>query len=145
MTRNEPLDRSHPAVRPNAKGFTLIELMVVIVILGLLLGVVVPNVFRSLGSATRDTAMNQMRSIGGAIDYYMLENKSLPKSLDELTQPSGKSNEPFLKKIPLDPWNEAYEYRILNAKTKEYQMTSAGEDKQMGTDDDIVFPEKDSK
>ena len=139
MTRNKPSPKTP------SRGFTLIELMVVIVILGLLLGVVVPNVFRSLGSATRDTAMNQMRSIGGAIDYYMLENKSLPKSLDELTQPSGKTNEPFMKKIPLDPWNETYEYRILNAKTRDFQITSAGEDKQMGTEDDIIFPEKDTK
>lgn len=132
------------ASRPPSKGFTLIELMVVIVILGLLLGVVVPNVFRFLKNATIDTAMNQMKSMGGAIDIYRLENRTLPKSLEELTQPSGKSNEPYLKSIPSDPWKEQYEYRVVNGKTQEYMITSAGEDKQMGTEDDLTFPEKDA-
>ncbi len=127
------------------RGFTLIELMVVIVILGLLLGVVVPNVFHSLTSATKDTARNQMASIGGAIEYYILDNKSLPKSLDELTQPSPKSGEPYLRKIPQDPWNEAYEYKIVNPGKREFEITSAGEDKQFGTADDIRYPERDEK
>lgn len=94
-------------------------------------------------TALRQTALSQMRSMGGAIDLYYLENRSLPKSLDDLTRPSGKSNEPYMKSIPMDPWKEAYEYKIVNAKTREVQITSAGEDKQMGTDDDIVFPDKD--
>ena len=139
MTRNKP------TLGAPSRGFTLIELMVVIVILGLLLGVVVPNVFKGLKSATNETALDQMKSIDGAIQMYMIENKTLPKSLEELTQPSGKTNEPYIKKIPLDPWNEAYEYKIVSQKTRDFQITSAGEDKQMGTEDDIVFPEKDSK
>ncbi len=139
MTRNKP------RFQASSRGFTLIELMVVIVILGLLLGVVVPNVFKGLSDATHDTAKNQMSSIGGAIDLFYLENRSLPKSLDELTQPSGKSNEPFMKSIPMDPWKEQYEYKIVNQKSREFQITSAGADRQMGTDDDIVFPESTSK
>jgi len=130
--------------RTTSKGFTLIELMVVIVILGLLLGVVVPNVFRALVGATKDTAAAQMKSIAGAIDMYYLENRSLPKSLDELTQPSPKSNEPFMKNIPLDPWKEQYEYKIVNARTREYTISTAGEDRQWGTDDDLTYPEKDT-
>ena len=127
------------------RGFTLIELMVVIVILGLLLGVVVPNVFSSLKSATRDTALNQMASFKGAIDLYMIENKSLPKSLDELTQPSTKSGEPYIEKIPNDPWSEAYDYKVINASKREYEITSAGEDRQFGTADDVKYPERDTK
>ena len=139
------MNRNHPRLGAASRGFTLIELMVVIVILGLLLGLVVPNVFKMLGSATRDSALNQMRSFGGTIELYVVENKSLPKTLDELTQPSGKTNEAFLKKIPVDPWGEQYDYRIVNAKSREYLITSAGEDKQLGTEDDVYYPEKDSK
>jgi len=138
------MNRIRTADRNGARGFTLIELMVVIVILGLLLGVVVPNVFKFLRGATSDTAMNQMNAIGKSIDLYYLENRSLPKTLDELTQPSGKSNEPYLKEIPLDPWKERYEYRIVNQKTHEYVITSSGEDRQMGTEDDLTYPEKDA-
>ena len=82
--------------------------------------------------------------MGAAIDIYYMENRSLPKSLEELTQPSGKTNEPYLKSVPQDPWKEQYEYRIVNAKNRDYVITSAGEDKQMGTEDDITFPEKDT-
>jgi general secretion pathway protein G len=134
------LDRT----RTTSRGFTLIELMVVIVILGLLLGVVVPNVFHALVGATKDTASNQMKSIAGAIDLYYLENRSLPKSLEELTTPSTKTNEPFLKSIPLDPWKEQYEYKIVNARTREYMISTAGEDRQWGTEDDMTYPEKDT-
>ena len=139
MTRKHP----HPLASP--RGFTLIELMVVIVILGLLLGVVVPNVFRGLKSAEHDTALHQMESMGEAISLYLIENRSLPKTLDELTQKSGKTNEPFIDKVPLDPWKSPYDYKVMNVKNREYQITSPGEDTQLGTDDDIYFPQKDSK
>lgn len=139
------MTRSSPAPKATSKGFTLIELMVVIVILGLLLGVVVPNVFNALGGATKDTAKAQLKGIADAIDLFYLENRSLPKSLDELTQASPKTNEPFMKQIPVDPWKEQYEYKIVNARTREFTVASAGEDRQWGTDDDIVYPEKDQK
>ena len=139
------MTKSSRTTEGRERGFTLIELMVVIVILGLLLGVVVPNVFSSLKSATRDTALNQMASFKGAIDLYMIENKSLPKSLDELTQPSPKSGEPYITKIPNDPWNEAYDYKVINASKREYEILSAGEDKQFGTADDVRYPERDEK
>jgi general secretion pathway protein G len=139
-SRSTPFRRTSLARRPS-KGFTLIELMVVIVILGLLLGVVVPNVFNALGGATKDTARAQMKGIADAIEMYRLNNRALPKSLDELTQPDTKSGEPYIKQIPLDPWKEQYEYKVVNSKTKEFTITSAGEDRQWGTDDDIVYPE----
>ena len=86
-----------------------------------------------------------MASFKGAIDLYMIENKSLPKSLDELTQPSPKSGEPYIEKIPNDPWSEAYDYKVINASKREYEITSAGEDKQFGTADDVKYPERDAK
>ncbi len=145
MIRSDPLGRSGSALDAPSRGFTLIELMVVIVILGLLMGIVVPNVFRTNDVATQDGARMQMHAIGAALDLYTLENKALPKSLDELTQPSARSREPYLKRIPRDPWNEAYEYRVLDPATREYQISTAGADRSPGTEDDLVFPEKEPK
>ena len=105
----------------------------------------VPAIETSMGSASRALAMIQMRTIANAIDIYILDNRTLPESLDELTRPSGKSNGPYLEKVPLDPWREPYEYRILNPKTRGYQITSAGADKETGTEDDLVYPEKEPK
>ena len=136
-------ERPSPAPCPRrTRGFTLIELMVVIVILGLLMSVVVPNLFGQLTSATKDTARSQMHAIGGAIDYFVLERRALPKSLDELTQPSPKSNAPFLRSIPKDPWGGEYEYRIVSAERREYTLTTAADDRVVGTEDDIVVPDR---
>ena len=145
MTSPDSVDRTGSTVRPLARGFTLIELMVVIVILGLLMGIVGPHLFGTMDRATKDTAMNQMHNFGGAIDLYTLEYKNLPKSLDDLTHPSAKTSAPFMKKIPRDPWNEPYDYKIVNLKSLEYQISTSGGDRQPGTDDDLVFPEPDSK
>lgn len=145
MTRNGPTDGSRTTVPLRDRGFTLIELMVVIVILGLMMGVVVPNLFKHERHAVNQTALNQLRNLGGAIEYYVLENRDLPKSLDELTRPSGKTKDAFIKRIPDDPWHGAYEYRILDPKARAYQIVSAGEDRAMGTEDDIVFPDDGEK
>ena len=123
-------------------GFTLIELMVVIVILGLLIGLVVPNVWNALTSSTKDTAMAQMKNLHDTVQLYYLENRTLPSSLEDLTQVNPKTDQKYIDRLPLDPWKQAYDYKVINAKTKDYQILSAGEDKIWGTDDDLVFPPK---
>ncbi len=124
------------------KGFTLIELMVVIVILGLLIGLVVPNVWHALTSSSNDACRTQMSNLGAAISMYMLEKRSLPQSLDDLTQPSENSRRPFIESIPLDPWKQPYEYKVTDPRMNKYEISSAGEDKIMGTDDDLFYPER---
>jgi general secretion pathway protein G len=126
------------------RGFTLIELMVVIVILGLLIGLVGPNVMRALLGAGEGTAKTQMQNFSASIELYYIEKKSLPQSLEELTEPDESGN-PYIKKIPLDPWGQPYEYKIMDARSKTFEITSSGEDKTPGTDDDIYWPERDSK
>ena len=131
--------------RSSSRGFTLIELMVVIVILGLLIGLVVPNVWHMLTSGSNDTASMQMKGIADAISLYRFEKRSLPTSLEELTQPSEKSKQPFMEKIPLDPWKQNYEYRIVDVRQGKFEISTAGEDKQPGTDDDLDDPERATK
>lgn len=91
--------------------------------------------------ATRAVARMDMKTIITAIDFYYLEHRRLPTSLDELTQRSANLDGPFLKEIPLDPWKEHYEYRIVDARTREYRITSAGEDRKWGSADDLSEPE----
>ena len=76
--------------------------MVVIVILGLLLGVVVPNVFKALGGATKDTAPTRCEHRRRDRPLH-LENRSLPKILDELTQPSGEDERAVHEEDPGRP------------------------------------------
>ena len=124
----------------DGRGFTLIELMVVILILGLLVGIVGPRVWSALKSGSIDTANMQMKGLGDAIDFYFLETRSLPRSLEDLRQPSKKTGEPYIDTIPNDPWNNPYSYKVLNEARREYEISSSGEDKQAGSDDDLYFP-----
>ena len=127
------------------RGFTLIELMVVIVILGMLVALVGPNVWHMLTSGTKGAANAQMSNIQSAIQQYVLENRSLPNTLDDLTQPSKVSNQPFMEKIPLDPWDQPYQYKKIDAARKTFEIWSYGEDKNPDTDDDLRWPPRDQK
>jgi general secretion pathway protein G len=127
--------------RDRARGFTLIELMVVIVILGMLVALVGPSVWDALFRGNRGVAEAQMSNFSGAIQRYVLDKHALPQSLEDLRQ-DAPSGEPYMSDIPNDPWGQPYDYRIVNAARKEFQIASGGDDKQLGTDDDIVWPKK---
>jgi len=95
-------------------GFTLIEIMVVVLILGLLIGMVGPNIWNSLFSSQTKIAGNQIQAFHQVLDLYKMSGPTsrYPDSLDELTEPDPSNGEPFLKLIPLDPWKNEYEYEI---------------------------------
>lgn len=126
-----------------ARGFTLVELMVVIVILGGLIAIVGPRVFRALARSDVSRAETQMANFETAINMYYLEHRKLPTSLEALTEVDPKLGEPFMERIPLDPWGGAYDYKILSA--KKYQIVSYGEDLQEGTEDDVVWPKQEDE
>jgi len=128
--------------KARSRGFTLIELMVVIVILGALVALVGPNVWNALTKSTRDTVQMQIRNFEKAIQLYYLDKRSLPSSLEDLGSP-GSSGEPYMSSVPPDPWGEAYDYMVVNASKREYSITSNGEDKTAGTDDDIRWTSTD--
>ena len=129
-------------------GFTLIELLVVLVILGLLAGLVGPQVLRYLGSAKSDTARLQIEELGAGLDLFHLEVGRYPNTNEGLQalveQPTGVNrwNGPYLKKktIPLDPWGNDYHYRSPG-QNGEYDLYSYGNDNQEGgegNDADVV-------
>ena len=98
-------------------GFTLIEILVVLAIIGLIGALVAPQVFKSLGGAKTDAARAQIDGLATGIDLYRLEVGSLPPSLEALVErPASESrwNGPYLRKpvLPKDPWNNDYIYRV---------------------------------
>lgn len=127
--------------RRRRAGFTLVELMVVVVILGTLIALVGPNIWNMLFKGNVSAAETQMKNFESAIDQYRMQNKKLPDSLDALTETDGKNPYPFMKSIPADPWGNEYEYRVLDRST--YQLRSYGEDGEPDTDDDITWPKTD--
>ena len=100
------------------KGFTLIELLVVLAIIGLLAGLVGPQVMKHLGESKSKTARVQIEDLAAALDMYRLDIGRYPttgQGLDALIEQPAEVNRwngPYLrkKKIPQDPWNQAYLY-----------------------------------
>lgn len=126
-------------VRCRATGFSLIELLVVLVILGLLAGLVGPNVLKWISSANTDTARTQIEQFSGALDLYRLEVGRYPttaEGLEALIQaPPGASrwNGPYLKKgtVPKDPWGNEYQYRAPG-QNSDFDLYSLGADNAEG-------------
>jgi general secretion pathway protein G len=115
-------------------GFSLAELMVVIVILGLLATIVVPNVFSYLSKATVTTAKTDIANLEQAIDSYAINNMGkAPDSIDVLIQPDENGNT-YLKgytEVPLDPWKNPYFY-VPPSGNQPYRVGSYGKDGQPG-------------
>ncbi len=118
------------------QGFTLLELLVVIVILGLLIGLVAPAVLRQLGSARNSIAHQSIARLGSVLDLYKLDVGSYPSTdqgLDALVERPGDTanwNGPYLKDkaMLLDPWNHAYVYRDPSSRSgHDYDLCSLGE------------------
>jgi general secretion pathway protein G len=119
-------------------GFTLLELLVVIVIIGLLAGYVAPRYFSQVGKSEIQVARAQIESIEKALDQFRLDTRHYPSAeqgLDALvTQPANEPNwsGPYLKKaVPSDPWGRPYVYRIPGEKS-EFQIFSFGKDGKAG-------------
>lgn len=122
------------------RGFTLIELMVVIVILGMLVALVGPNIIDMQERGERGAAQAQMAHLAGAVDLYVIDHRALPADLGVLTQPSKAGGNPYLRTIPPDPWDRPYALRTVDAARKEYEIVSGGADRAIGTSDDLVHP-----
>lgn len=123
-------------------GFTLLELLVVIVIIGLLAAYVGPRYFAQLGKSEQKTAKAQIEAFGKALDTYRLDTGHYPTTEQGLsalvTKPAdeGKWQGPYLQKdVPLDPWGKAYIYRSPG-QTAEFDLLSNGKDGQPGGEGD---------
>jgi general secretion pathway protein G len=120
-------------------GFTLVEMLVVITIIGLIMALVGPRVLNYLAESKVKTAKIQIQSIASALDLYYLDAGRYPSSaegLAALVQPAGGNpswNGPYLKGgvVPLDPWGKPYVYRSPGEHGA-YDVISLGSDGQEG-------------
>jgi general secretion pathway protein G len=119
-------------------GFTLLELLVVMVIIGLLAAYVGPKYFAQIGKSETKTALAQIDALSKALDQYRLDVGHYPSSDVGLaglfTRPSGEAkwDGPYLKRaVPLDPWGKAYVYR-QPGEHGEFDLLSYGKDGRPG-------------
>ncbi len=124
-------------VRKRYDGFTLIELLIVIVILGLLMSLVAPTMFSKVDSTKVKTARAQMQMIETALDTYRLDMGDYPKALVALLKSDATGwDGPYMpKKIPDDPWGNAYSYASPGQDGEPYQLSSLGKDGSPGGED----------
>ncbi len=126
--------RQHSRLQRPNKGFSLIELMIVLVILGLIAGIVGPQAMKYLGKGKTQSAKVQIENISAALDMYRLEVGSYPTTAEGLkalvAAPSGARgwNGPYLKKgdVPKDPWNNEYQYKRPGSNNHPYDLFSMG-------------------
>jgi general secretion pathway protein G len=131
------------AFKRTDRGFTLLELLVVIVIIGLLAGYVAPKYFSQVGKSEVQVARAQIDALEKSLDQYRLDTRRYPSTEEGLgalvTKPSSEQNwnGPYLKKsVPNDPWGHPYVYRTPGQKG-EFDLFSYGRDgKPGGTGDD---------
>jgi general secretion pathway protein G len=109
--------------RESAAGFTLLELLVVVVIIGLLAGFVAPRYFGQVGKSEMAVAKAQIDALEKALDQYRLDIGSYPnnelglKALVERPADQPKWAGPYLRKaVPLDPWGKPYVYKVPGEK-----------------------------
>ncbi|WOG28331.1 type II secretion system major pseudopilin GspG [Endozoicomonas sp. 8E] len=132
--------------RQKQQGFTLIEIMVVIVILGVLASMVAPNVLGNKEKADQQKAVSDIVTLENALDMYKLDNNHFPSTQQGLNalveQPSG-SPQPrnyrdngYIRRLPQDPWGNDY---LMQSPGEfgDIDIFSAGPDGQAGSDDDI--------
>ena len=128
----------------NARGFTLLELLVVMVIIGLLASYVGPKYFAQIGKSETKTARAQMGGFERALDQYRLDTGHYPSSEQGLAAlfvaPTSESHwgGPYLQKMPpADPWGKPYQY-LMPGTHSEYDLWSLGKDGQLGGKDDAA-------
>jgi general secretion pathway protein G len=130
--------------RARSAGFTLLELLVVMVIIGLLAGIVAPRYFAQVGKSQVKAVKAQVDGLDKALEQYRIDVGHLPTNEQGLAalqvQPSGEQNwaGPYLKKdVPLDPWGNPYNYVVPGTHNNDYDLWSWGRDgKQGGTGED---------
>ena len=129
------------------RGFTLIEIMLVVAIIGVLAAMVVPRLTGRTKQARDAVAKADVEvNIPMALDLYELDTGEFPSSLDYLLENKDSKDDwrgPYIKKLPKDAWGNSYNYKQPGAhNTYSYDLYSAGADGQTDTDDDIGNWEK---
>ncbi|MDX2177840.1 MAG: type II secretion system major pseudopilin GspG [Candidatus Sumerlaeia bacterium] len=138
---NRPIQRRR-------RGFTFIEIMMVVVIIGILLALVGPRLAGRTRQAKISAAKAQIENFATALAAYEMDMGAFPETSDGLkalvTKPgsddSDSWNGPYLRKseVPKDPWNRDYNYRFPGENNSDFDLWSDGPDRQAGNDDDVT-------
>lgn len=131
--------REHARSRESEAGFTLVEMLVVIAIIGLIMGLIGPRVLNYLSESKVKAAKIQLQSFASALDLFYLDAGRFPSSAEGLaalvrqTPAVAAWNGPYLKggSVPNDPWNHGYIYRSPGERAP-YDILSYGSDGQEG-------------
>ena len=123
----------------NYKAFTLLELMIVIVIMGLLATIVMPKILNRPEQARRTKALVEIRSIESALALFKTDTGRFPTTSEGLavlaSNPggiNGYNSDGYLKRVPLDPWGNPYIYISPGPNSKDYDLESYGKDGENG-------------
>jgi general secretion pathway protein G len=128
-----------PPLRVTEQGFTLLEIMVVVVIIGLLVAAVAPQFIRQIDTAEINRAKQDLRSIETSLNLYRLDNFRYPSTsegLDALVTNPGENVapnwKPYLREMPLDPWQQPYHYASPGQRGGDFDVFTYGADRQEG-------------
>jgi general secretion pathway protein G len=135
------------AKRQRRKGFTLVEILLVLGILVILGGVVGVSVLQMQRTAYERAAKTQLKAFEQALDMYLLDIGQVPSQAaglealvnppDDLPNPAKWKRPYFTKAIPLDPWDSPYNYEVIS--NESYRIYSSGPDRVPQTEDDITL------
>ncbi len=119
---------SNTPILKRENGFSLIELLVVMVIIGLLAGLVGPKLFHHVDTAKQKDAAAQISMLEEALDMYRLDHHKYPSTEEGLA-----AVKTYLKKeLPMDPWGNPYHYKSPGEEDREYEIVSHGADNAQG-------------
>jgi general secretion pathway protein G len=143
LTDAHKVNRQRLTARADERGFTLIEIMVVVIIIGLLAAVIVPQVIDKVDQARITKAKSDIQGLETALQMYRLDNSKYPTTDQGLqalmTQPTDPTVRHwrvggYLQRISKDPWGVEYQYQNPGTHGKEYDLYTLGADGQPGGD-----------